>query len=193
MTMSAEPSASHAEAARSLEFRSIFDQYGQFVLRTLRKLGVPSSDLHDVCQNTFVVVHRKLADFDGRASLRTWIYAICVRTALAHRRSLRVRARREESCENPEPYTRDVVPDGAKQDRHLDARRAVAAVEALLAALDDDKRRVVVLHEFEGLSMAEVADVVGCPLQTAYSRLHAARKVMRTSLERQELGLLGRA
>src|SRR5258705_14002116 len=100
MTMSAEPSAFHAEAARRLEFRAVFDQSGQFVLRTLRKLGVPSSDLHDVCQNTFVVVHRKLADFDGRASLRTWIYAICVRTALAHRRSLRARARREESCGN---------------------------------------------------------------------------------------------
>jgi RNA polymerase sigma-70 factor, ECF subfamily len=193
MMMSAEPSAFHAEAVRGLEFRAVFDQYGQFVLRTLRKLGVPTADLHDVCQETFVVVHRKLPYFDGRASIRTWIYAICFRTALAHRRSLRNRARREESCENPEPYALTAVPDGSKQDRHLDARRAVAAVETLLAALDDDKRRVIVLHEFEGLSMAEVACALGCPIQTAYSRLHAARKVMRTSLERKQLCPLGRA
>jgi RNA polymerase sigma-70 factor, ECF subfamily len=193
MMMSVEPSAFQAEAARRLEFRAVFDRYENFVLRTLRRFGVPSSDLHDICQNTFVVIHRKLPDFDGRASIRTWIYAICVRTALAHRRSLRARARREEPCENPEPYTLHAAPDSTRQDRDLDARRAVAAVESLLAALDDDKRRVVVLHEFEGLSMAEIASALGCPLQTAYSRLHAARKAMRVSLERQQLNPLGRS
>jgi RNA polymerase sigma-70 factor, ECF subfamily len=179
----AEPIAARAEATRMLDFRSIFDTYGLFVLRTLRKLGVPSADLNDLCQETFVVVHRRLPDYDGRASLRTWIYAICARTASAHRRSLR--ARREDACENPEPYVTNPTPDSTHQDHDLDTRRAIAEVEALLAGLDDEKRTIVVLHEIEGLSMSKIAGAVGCPLQTAYSRLHAARKAMRVSLERR--------
>jgi RNA polymerase sigma-70 factor (ECF subfamily) len=168
-----------------LDFRSIFDTYGLFVLRTLRRLGVPSADLNDLCQETFVVVHRRLPDYDGRASLRTWIYAICARTASAHRRSLR--ARREDTYENPEPFVMGESHESTRQDLDLDARRAIAEVEVLLAGLDDDKRRIVVLHEIEGLSMSKIAGAVGCPLQTAYSRLHAARKAMRVSLERRHL------
>jgi RNA polymerase sigma-70 factor (ECF subfamily) len=182
-TSTAEPVPARADAARMLDFRHIFDTYGLFVLRTLRKLGVPSADLNDLCQETFVVVHRRLPDYDGRASLRTWIYAICARTASAHRRSLR--ARREESCENPEPYVTNASHESPRQDHDLDARRAIAEVEVLLAGLDDEKRQIVVLHEIEGLSMSKIAGAVGCPLQTAYSRLHAARKAMRVSLERR--------
>src|SRR6185312_8546166 len=97
-TSGAEPIESRAQVAhpeRTPDFRTIFDTYGLFVLRTLRRLGVPSADLNDLCQETFVVVHRRLPDYDGRASLRTWIYAICARTASAHRRS--IRARREDA------------------------------------------------------------------------------------------------
>jgi RNA polymerase sigma-70 factor (ECF subfamily) len=57
-------------------------------------------------------------------------------------------------------------------------------VQELLAELDDDKRAVLVLYEIEGLTMREVAEVVGCPLQTAYSRLHAGRDLLRIAWER---------
>ena len=185
-----EASVWGSEAATTVDFRTIFDTYGLFVTRTLRKLGVPSADIHDLCQEIFVVVHRRLPDYDGRASLRTWIYAICARTASAHRRS--VRARREEACENPEPFAVEAPGEASHQDRHIDARRAVAELELLLLALDDEKRKIVVLHEIEGLSMSKIAGTVGCPLQTAYSRLHAARKAMRVSLERRQLSPLTR-
>jgi RNA polymerase sigma-70 factor (ECF subfamily) len=79
------------------------------------------------------------------------------------------------------------------QDLDLDSRRACAHAEALLAKLDDEKRRVFVLYEVEGLSMIEVAEIVGCPLQTAYSRLHAARKGMKVLLHRSRLARGGSA
>jgi RNA polymerase sigma-70 factor (ECF subfamily) len=59
-------------------------------------------------------------------------------------------------------------------------------VQHLLAGLDEDKRNVLVLYEIEGLTMREVAEVVGCPLQTAYSRLHAARDLLHAALERSK-------
>ena len=69
----------------------IFREYAPFVWRGLRRLGVPECDVEDVCQEVFVVVHRKLGDFEGRSSLRTWIYGICARTASAFVPSMRAR------------------------------------------------------------------------------------------------------
>jgi RNA polymerase sigma-70 factor (ECF subfamily) len=166
------------------DFRSIFETYGPFVARVLRQLDVPSADRHDLRQEIFVAVHRRLHEFDGRSSLRSWIYGICVRLVSTYRRSARVR--REQPCGSPEPALSG-VRDAASEDRDLDSRRAFAHAEALLAKLDDEKRRVFVLYEVEGLTMTEVAEEVGCPLQTAYSRLHAARKGMKILLHRSRL------
>ena len=88
----------------------IFREYAPFVWRGLRRLGVPESDVEDVCQEVFVVVHRKLGDFEGRSSLRTWIYGICARTASDYRRSGRVR--REVVTDAPP----DAPQEGAQHD-----------------------------------------------------------------------------
>lgn len=150
----------------------IFREYAPFVWRGLRRLGVPESDVEDVCQEVFVVVHRKLADFEGRSSLKTWIYGICARTASDYRRSGRVR--REVVTDTPP----ENVTEGGAQDDAVALRQARATLDRILDQLDDDKRSVFVLYEIEELTMAEVAEALGCPLQTAYSRLHAARKIV---------------
>jgi RNA polymerase sigma-70 factor (ECF subfamily) len=110
--------------------------------------------------------------------------------ASTYRRSARVR--REQPCGNVEPAVA-LSAEATSQDRNLDSRRACAHAESLLAKLDDEKRRVFVLYEVEGLSMNEVAEAVGCPLQTAYSRLHAARKGMKILLQRSRLARGGLA
>jgi RNA polymerase sigma-70 factor (ECF subfamily) len=149
--------------------REVFDEHARYVWRTLRHLGVADADLEDLCQEVFVTVHRKLADFEGRSSLRTWIYGICLRVAADYRR--RAYVRRERAFAEPDA-------DGATTESALPITQIErrATMEALLDELDDDKRAVLVLYEIEGLTMKEVAEVVGCPLQTAYSRLHAARE-----------------
>lgn len=157
----------------------IFREHAPFVWRGLRRLGVPESDVEDVCQEVFVVVHRKLGDFEGRSSLRTWIYGICVRTASDYRRSGRVR--REVVTDTPP----DAPHEGAQHDT-VALRQARATLDRILDELDDDKRSVFVLYEIEELTMAEVAEAIGCPLQTAYSRLHAARKVVEAGVARAQ-------
>jgi DNA-directed RNA polymerase specialized sigma24 family protein len=74
--------------------REVFDEHAPFVWRTLRHLGIRDADLPDVCQEVFVAVHRKLEGFEGRSSLRTWLYGICLRTASDHRRRAYVRRER---------------------------------------------------------------------------------------------------
>jgi RNA polymerase sigma-70 factor (ECF subfamily) len=152
-----------------LDVATVFREHLPFVFRALRRLGVAEGDIDDVCQEVFVVVMRKLAEFEGRSQLRTWIYGICVRSASDYRK--RAPRRRE--------VLTDEVPEGVTgKGPHEYATEAEARdlLDRLLAELDDDKRAVFVLYEIEELPMAEVALALECPLQTAYSRLHAARR-----------------
>ncbi len=161
--------------------REVFDEHAGYVWRTFRHLGIPEADVPDLCQEVFVVVHRKLGEFEGRSSLKTWLYGICLRVASDHRRRAHVRNERAQA--DPGEHLASAGSFGP--DARVEAR---AQLQALLAELDDDKRTVLVLYELEGLTMKEVAEVVGCPLQTAYSRLHAARarlfEVLATARER---------
>jgi RNA polymerase sigma-70 factor (ECF subfamily) len=151
-------------------FAAVFREHAPFVWRCLRRLGVASGDVDDVLQEVFLVVHRRLPDYDGRASMRAWIYGICVRKASDHRKL--AHKKREHLTEHvPEGASRGDGPDAA-----LERRRALARLDAALADLDEDKRAAFVLYEIEGLGLAEIAEAVGCPLQTVYSRLGAARK-----------------
>ena len=146
----------------------IFREHAPFVWRGLRRLGIPESDVEDVCQEVFLVVHRRLGEFEGRSSLKTWIFGILARVTDA---------------------PPDAPQDGGQQDA-LALKQARATLDRILDQLDDDKRSVFVLYEIEELTMAEVAEALGCPLQTAYSRLHAARKVVEAGVQRaqQEAG-----
>jgi RNA polymerase sigma-70 factor (ECF subfamily) len=143
----------------------------------LRRLGVSEMEADDVCQEVFMTVHRKLPEFQGRSSPRTWLYGICLRVASDHRK--RLRSRRERLGSTP--------PDSAieaRQEDELALREARATLDRLLDQLDDDKRAVFVFYEIEELPMTEVASAVGCPLQTAYSRLNAARREVAVALAR---------
>jgi RNA polymerase sigma-70 factor (ECF subfamily) len=151
--------------------RKVFEANAAYVWRTLRCMGVAERDLDDGCQEVFVVVHRKLDQFQPGTSLRAWIHAICLRVASAYRRRARVRF---EAPVDPQPENTFVDTTGRQVDQTL-ARRELGR---LLDRLDDDKRAVFVLYEIEQLTMKEVAAACGCPLQTAYSRLHAARDAL---------------
>ncbi|HEY8087297.1 MAG TPA: sigma-70 family RNA polymerase sigma factor [Polyangiaceae bacterium] len=153
-------------------------EHAPYVWRALRRLGVSESDVPDVAQEVFVVVFRRLADFEGRSTVRTWIYGICVRTASDYRK------RAHRRYELP---TDSLAERVAVEDRALAAREARAELDSILSVLDEDKRAVFVLYELEELGMNEVAAALGCPLQTAYSRLHAARaKVTAEARRRRE-------
>ena len=165
--------------------REVFDEHAAYILRSLRHLGVAESDIEDVGQEVFVTVHRRLSTFEGRSKLRTWLYGICLRVASDYRR--RAHVRRERATADP---ARD-VPEA--EERAPDVQvQARSELRALLDELDEDKRAVVVLYEIEGFSMKEVAEILGCPLQTAYSRLHAARDRMIAQYRSKRVGGIGR-
>lgn len=172
------PALSMSAPAKVRDFREIFEEHGQFVWRCLRRLGVSAADADDVCQEVFVVVHRKLGTFVEGGSMRAWLYGICVRKASDHRR-LAHKKRENLGAELP------VLASGDDPSRCLDEREARDFLDAVLDRLDDNQRAVFVLYEIEQLSMADVAAAVDCPLQTAYSRLHASRKIVEAAVKRE--------
>ncbi len=160
------PAPKQREQAKPPGFAELFDEHAPYVLRVMRHLGVAEGDVQDQCQEVFVAVYQGLSGFEGRSSLRTWIYGICRRVASNHRR--RAYIRRERTVAE--------VPERADPESPVEQRQSWSALERLLDTLDDAKREVFVLYELEELSMKEVAEACDCPLQTAYSRLHAARR-----------------
>jgi RNA polymerase sigma-70 factor (ECF subfamily) len=156
---------------------AIFRAHAAFVLRILRRMGVPEADLEDAAQDVFVVVHRKLPGFDGRTELRSWLFGIAHRVALARRRRAHVR----HEIASSDLDARGAVPSTNDAATQLDAR---AQLVDAIDRLDADKRAVFVLYEIEGFSMQEIAAAVECPLATAYSRLRLAREVVRVAIER---------
>jgi len=167
--------------APALDFTDVFRTYAPFVWRLLRRLGVAEADANDVSQDVFVIVHRKLGQIVSSASVRSFVYGVCVRAASDYRRSARVR--RERVCAEV-PEQRAV----ASQHEELETRQARKLLDVVLGRMTDLKRETFILYELEELSMAEVAEALGCPLPTAYSRLHAARAEVQTAFSRMYAG-----
>lgn len=156
-------------------FPEIFQQHARFLWRALMNLGVPSHDAQDLCQEVMVTVHRRLPEFDGR-SLRGWLYGICVRVARDYRRSARVR---REVPHDELPAARME----ANQPELLERSERLARVLRALEQIDEDKRTAFVLYEVEELTLAEISEAVGAPLQTVFSRIKAAREALRLELD----------
>jgi RNA polymerase sigma-70 factor (ECF subfamily) len=169
-----------AEEQPGLDFVELFREHAPYVWRLLRRLGVAESDAKDVCQDVFVIVHRKLDVIPSASSARAFVYGISVRAAADYRRLARVRRER---------LTDDIPErvDPANHETSLDGRRAIAYLHDVLSRMADRKREVFVLYELEELSMSEIVEIVGCPLQTAYSRLHAARDEVKQAFARRDL------
>ena len=172
-------------AARSLALQSQFERVYQeqfpFVWRSLGALGVTGPTRDDAAQDVFLVVHRRLGEFQGRSSLRTWIFAIVEHVAFNHRRADRrkhaplVRLDEAHSSEEPGPFER-------AQDREI-----AEFLEHFLDGLRAEQRLLFVLVLVEQMSAPEVAEVLGIPLNTAYTRIRAVKQAFRkAAAARQE-------
>jgi RNA polymerase sigma-70 factor (ECF subfamily) len=157
------------ESAERPSFRALFDSELTFMWNTLRRLGVAERDVEDVAHETFVVVSRLLDEYDPSRPLRPWLFAIARRTASDYRR--RARHRYELLAGAQETALSHDQADGAL----LDAEEKNLARRALLC-VPEERRAVLILHDFEEAAMQDVALALEIPLNTGYSRLRVARE-----------------
>ena len=150
-------------------WRILYDRYAPLVHRFASALGVPVEEREDAAQDIFIAVFRSLRHFRGEAQLSTWIYRIAARHAIRLGRRRRTRETMRMTMLNEKPT---VLVDPAERSTQI------ATLDRMLAKLPPKKRTVLVLFEIEGLSAKEISDVVGCPENTVWSRLHHARSEM---------------
>lgn len=154
-------------------FRDLFREHYSYVCRSLLRLGVGDSEVEDLAQDVFVAVHGRLRDYDPRRPIRPWLFAFAVRRAANHRRLARHK-------NLPLPAA---VSGGKRPMTELEARQAVLVG---LRHLSLDHRSVLILVDLEGLTAPEVAQALGIPRNTVYSRLRAARVEFRRVFDRDQ-------
>jgi RNA polymerase sigma-70 factor (ECF subfamily) len=139
-------------------FHAIYDREFDYVWRNVGRMGVPQSEIADAVHEVFLVLHRKWNELDRTRPVRPWLFGVARRVAAD------LRAKRRE-----EPT--DVEPPAAEDP--LVAQRDL--LWRALATLDDDRRTVVILHDLEGHTGAEIAALLDIPVNTVHSRLRLAR------------------
>jgi RNA polymerase sigma-70 factor, ECF subfamily len=174
--------------AEPLVFEEFYDENADFVWRVVARLGVRASSVEDVVQEVFVVVYRKLPEFRGTSSVKTWLYQIARLAVHEHRRTVR---RKEPPAvqSGSEPSEGVDVESIAGRDESspelsLAKKQAARLLHGILEDMDDQKREVFVLAELEQLPVPEIADAIGVNVNTVYSRLRLARAAFNQALVR---------
>lgn len=164
---------------------AVHAEYADFVFRSLQRLGVRPPDLDDLRQEVFVVVHKRLHTFDTGGSMQAWLFGICKNIAARHRKRAYVR-RETTAIPLPETSSEEAAPT---PEESLATKQARAELEELLDELDLDKRAVLVMFEIDEMGCEEIAEMLGVPVGTVHSRLHAARKAFEKALARRQARL----
>jgi RNA polymerase sigma-70 factor, ECF subfamily len=166
------PAAGEAAATTA----TVYAKWAKFVWLSLQRLGVRRADLDDVCHDVFIVVQRKLPEFDQRSKLQTWLFGICTRVAANYRRRAYIRYEDLGGGLETDGAIALAAPEGARPDQEVSKQRSLSLAEGILNRMSPVKRTVFVMFELEGMNCLEIAEELGLPVGTVYSRLHGARK-----------------
>ncbi len=164
-------------SARKWTFEQVYDEYRDFIWHSLRRLGVNDVALDDAMQDAFVVVHRRLVEFQGRSTLKTWLFGIALRVSKDYRRT----ERRKGGLEPLPDSVADAAPGPLESATEAEGLRVA---HTLLAQLDDDRRAVFILAEIEQMTRLEIAEALGVNPNTVASRLRAAHQDFERAIAR---------
>ncbi|MCC6445693.1 MAG: RNA polymerase sigma factor [Armatimonadetes bacterium] len=166
------------KAGHEWAFRQLLDRYEVRMFQLAYRMLGCRADAEDAAQEIFLEVYRSIARFQGRAAFSTWLYRVAVNVCLEFRR----RRRRNEvplsGLENALSDGRDVDPEESAMVGELQQE-----VHKAILSLPEPHRQVVVLHELQGLTYAEIAKALNCPVGTVKSRLFHAFRKLRESLQ----------
>jgi RNA polymerase sigma-70 factor (ECF subfamily) len=162
---------------RERRLQLLVTEHIDFVARVLRNLGTPQLEIDDAVQRTFITAVGRIAEIRPGHE-KGFLFQIALRVAAHARRSL---ARRREVPVDDEEEPMELV---ATPEHLTDQKRMREMLDAILDAMPIELRCVFVLHEFEGLTMAEIAELVSIAPGTVASRLRRARVEFRVRVRR---------
>jgi len=176
-----EPALQPEHVSSELRVEQIYAEHVGMVWSGLRRLGVPEATIEDAVQDVFLVAHRRLSEFEGRSSIKTWLYGIALRVAKDYRRSQARHSQRVEGLAQILSVERTAEATPLSQAERREANRAL---HAILAELDEDHREVLVMVEMEGFAMRDAAAVLNLHIRACQRRLRAAHAAFEKKLAR---------
>ncbi len=171
------PAPASAPTARP-DFREVYREQIGYVWSLLLRLGAPRADVKDLAQDVFATAFRQWSSYDFTRPVRPWLYSFVFRTLQDSRRKL------SRKLELVVPELPELDAPGQDAVEHLQRREGLSVAQQLILGLELERRAVFVMVELEELSMPQVAEALGIPLNTAYTRLRLARRDFEAALKR---------
>jgi RNA polymerase sigma-70 factor (ECF subfamily) len=175
---------SEPDAVPAMSPAALYETHLRVVWRNLRRLGVADELLEDATQDVFVTVHRRWESYDPSASsIETWLFGIVIRVAQYHRRTLRRRLARLV----PRLWGGSLNEISSDLDGPAEVvakRQAARLLDRILDELGEHQREILVLVDVEQISVPEAAAILDVNLNTAYTRLRAARRRFQDAVNR---------
>lgn len=174
---SADAQADSGEAVPGLKvdlpaFEELYALHHDFVWHNVLRMGVPWAMADDATQDVFVVVARKLGEFEGRSTVRTWLFAIMIRVV----RDLRRREFRRDACRRAFAHSQHARASAEHEDSACRRSDAARTLHELLQRIDERKRLVFIMSELESMTGPEIARALDISLPASYARLRAAKR-----------------
>jgi len=161
-------------------FEDVMQELSGPLRRYLERLVGNRATADDLLQDTLLKIARALPEFEGRSSVKTWAFTIATRVATDHFRRPHNRAKMVEVDETGPVHALD-----AEIDKRLVIDEMSSCVRGIIDNLPEDYRTALVLHDLEGLTAAQVAEIAGCSLATAKIRIHRARRRLKEALNQE--------
>jgi len=161
-----------------LVFEDVVEELSEPLRRYLDRLVGNRATADDLLQDTLLKIARALPEFERRSSVKTWAFTIATRVATDHFRRPQSRARMvdiEESLPVLDPET----------DQQLVIDEMSSCVREVIDSLPEDYRTALVLHDLEGQTAVQVAEIVGCSVATAKIRIHRSRLRLKQALDQE--------
>lgn len=154
-------------------------------------------DALDCAQSTMLKIIQNITQFEGNASIGTWIYRIAVNQTITHLRKSKIRKtvsldqNLSQSSQTPRPSTLGANLTDTRElspDQHVQKKETMRLLRQAINELDPDHSSVLVLRDTQGLDYQQIGDILELPVGTVKSRLFRARLALREKMLQLEAG-----
>jgi RNA polymerase sigma-70 factor (ECF subfamily) len=164
-------------ATAAVDLGALFEEHFDYVWNALRRLGVRESDLEDLVHDVFLKVHLQREAYDPTRPFRPWVFGFAYRLAADYRRLARHRVAVHGSTE-------ELVDPARSPEQRLQTAEQWQLLHHALESIDLERRAVFLLHDVDGEPAPRIAEVIGIPVNTVYSRLRLAREEFAAAVRR---------
>ncbi|GAB4298360.1 MAG: sigma-70 family RNA polymerase sigma factor [Myxococcota bacterium] len=165
-------------------FKELYERNFERIYLLIARVSGGEIEIEDAVQEVFMIAYRRLGDFERRSLFSTWLCGIAFNVARSHRNRNLFNFSRNDPNPIEDLPLQSLTPN---PQEFMEARAAEQKVRRILKKMPEKKRKVLVMFELEGLSGAEIAEILKCPVATVWTRLHYAREHFAKLLKQEEL------